>query len=153
MQVKEYLGTVNRLNRIIQNKLADLYQLKELSISVPAVDNKERVQTTSEPDKIGALMAKIDKMERDIDHRIDEYVGVRDKIIEQITDITDEKYYNVLFSKYIENKTLETVASETERSFKHVTRLHGEALTEFDRKYGGSYHSISGLGELLKTVS
>lgn len=152
MQTKEYLNTVNRLNRIIQNKLADLYQLKELSTSVPAVDNKERVQTTLEPDKIGAIVAKIDKMERDIDAKIDEYVGVRDKIIEQITNISDERYYNVLFSKYIENKTLETVASETERGFKHVVRLYREALEEFDTKYGETYHNIAGIKDMMKNI-
>ena len=149
MQTKEYLNTVNRLNRIIQNKLSDLYQLKELSISVPAVDNKERVQTTLEPDKIGTIVAKIDKMERDIDAKVDELIDAKNAIIAQISDIANERYYNVLFSKYIEGKTLEKIAGEEAYSFRHIKRLHSDALQEFERKFGEKYISLSGIDELI----
>ena len=151
MQVKEYLGTVNRLNRMIENKLADLHQFKELSISIPAVENKDRVQTTPDFDKIGKVLAKIDEMERELDGKIDEYVAVKDMIIGQISDIPNEKYYNILFSKYIENKTLEKIADEKMYSFRHTTRLHAEALKEFEDRFGSTFKALSGINDLIES--
>jgi hypothetical protein len=151
MQVKEYLNTVSRLNRIIQNKLSELHQFKELSISIPAVDNKERVQTTPDFDKIGKVLAKIDVMERELDAKIDEYTAVKDMIIGQISDIPDEKHYNILFSKYVENKTLEKIADEKMYSFRHTTRLHSEALKDFDDRFGSTFKELSGMNDLIES--
>lgn len=151
MQVKEYLNTVNRLNRIIQNKLSELHQFKELSLSIPAIENKERVQTTPDFDKIGKVLAKIDEMERELDGKMDEYIAVKDMIVGQISDIPDEKYYNILFSKYVENKTLEKIADEKMYSFRHTTRLHSEALADFEDRFGNTFKELSGINDLIES--
>ena len=64
MTTKEYLGQISRLNRMINNKLVEIAQLKELACSVSAIQTGERVQTTPNYDKIGTAYAKIDEMER-----------------------------------------------------------------------------------------
>ena len=85
MTTKEYLNQISRLNRMINNKLSELAELKELSKSISAVSNKERVQTSMEQDKIGNTISKIDEMEREIDKMIDSYSDKRKHIIGQRT--------------------------------------------------------------------
>ena len=107
MTTKEYLNQISRLNRMINNKLSELAELKELSKSISAVSNKERVQTSMERDKIGNTLSKIDEMEREIDKMIDSYSDKRIHIIGQIDSMEDENSYDILFSRYIEKKTFE----------------------------------------------
>lgn len=139
MTTKEYLSQISRLDRMIKNKLTELSQLKDLSQGLSAISNEEKVQTTPNFDRIGTAYCKIEAMEESIDKLIDEYVDKRDKIIEQIDNMEDETYYDILFSRYIEKKTFEKIATDMHYSFRNTTRIHGKALQAFEKKYGNLY--------------
>lgn len=139
MTTKDYLNQVGRLNRMINNKLVEIAQLKELACSISAIQTGERVQTTPNYDKIGTAYAKIDEMERKLDKLIDTYVDKKNHIIGQIDGIEDEMLYNILFARYIERKTFEKIATELEYSWRQIIRLHGKALKQFENQYGREY--------------
>ena len=139
MTTKEYLGQISRLNRMINNKLTEIAQLKDMAASISAPQNGDRVQTTPNFDKIGTKYAKIDEMERKIDGMVDELVDKKEKIIQQIDAMEDENTYNILFARYIEKKTFEVIATEMKYSWRQVIRLHGTALKQFEKKYGEGY--------------
>lgn len=143
MTTKDYLNQISRLNRMINNKLSEISQLRELSRSISAVKNEERVMSSSDPDKIGSTYAKIDEMEHNLDNMIDEYIEKKDLIIGQIDGIENEDCYNILFSRYIENKTFEVIATEMKYSWRQIIRLHGKALKAFEEKYGNTYLKMS----------
>lgn len=139
MTTKEYLGQISRFNRMINNKLTEIAQLKDMAVSISAPQSGERVQTTPNFDKIGTKYAKIDEMERKIDGMVDELVDKKEKIIQQIDSMEDENTYNILFARYIEKKTFEVIATEMKYSWRQVVRLHGTALKQFEKKYGEGY--------------
>ena len=139
MDTKQYLQQISRLDRMINNKLAEISQLRELAMSVAAVKNEERVQTTPNFDKIGTVYCKIEAMEEKLDKLIDEFVDKKNLIISQIDKIENETYYEILFARYIEKKTFEKIADEMTYSWRQVIRLHGRALQEFEKKYGNTY--------------
>ena len=139
MTTKEYLGQISHLNRMINNKLTEIAQLKDMAASISAPQSGERVQTTPNFDKIGTRYAKIDEMERKIDGMVDELVDKKEKIIQQIDSMEDENTYNILFARYIEKKTFEVIATEMKYSWRQVVRLHGTALKQFEKKYGEGY--------------
>lgn len=139
MTTKDYLNQIGRLNRMINNKLVEIAQLKELACSISAIQTGERVQTTPNYDKIGTAYAKIDEMERKLDKLIDTYVDKKNHIIGQIDGIEDEMLYNILFARYIERKTFEKIATELEYSWRQIIRLHGKALKQFENQYGKEY--------------
>lgn len=139
MTTKDYLNQISRINRMINNKIVELSQLKELACSISAVSGEDRVMVTPNFDKIGTKQAKIDEMERNIDALVDEYIIKRDKIVSQIDSMEDENVYNVLFSRYIEKKTFEVIATEMKYSWRQTIRLHGIALKKFEQKYGATY--------------
>ena len=143
MTTKDYLNQISRLNRMINNKLSEISQLRELACSVSAIRNEEKVQTSQKADSIGTAISKIDEMERDIERTIDKYTKKKNLIISQIEGMDDELHYNVLFSSYIEKKTFEVIATEMSYSFRNITRIHGRALKEFERKYGDTYTNVS----------
>ena len=46
MDTKTYLQQISRLDRMINNKLSEIQQFRELARSVSAVKNEERVKTS-----------------------------------------------------------------------------------------------------------
>ena len=124
---------------MINNKLTEIAQLKDMAVSISATQSGERVQTTPNFDKIGTKYAKIDEMERKIDGMVDELVDKKEKIIQQIDSMEDENTYNILLARYIEKKTFEVIATEMKYSWRQVVRLHGTALKQFEKKYGEGY--------------
>lgn len=139
MKTKDYLSQISRLNKMINNKLSEISQLRELSISISAISNEERVQTSPNFDKIGSSIAKIYEMESNLDKMIDDYLLKKERIIAQIETMEDENTYNILFSRYIEGKKFEKIATEMEYSWRQIIRLHGKALQQFEKKYGEEY--------------
>ena len=139
MKTKDYLSQVRRLNKMINNKLSEISQLRELSVSISAIGNDEKVQTSPNFDKIGTAIAKIDELENNLDKMIDEYLVKRERIIAQIDTMEEESVYQIVFSRYIEKKTFEKIATEMEYSWRQIVRLHGKALQQFEKKYGEEY--------------
>lgn len=141
MTTKEYLQQIGKLNKMINNKLIELAQLKEMAYSIKAVSTDERVMSSSDPDKTGSAYARIEEMEQKIDSMIDNYIDTKEKIIKQIESIQDENLYDVLFLKYIAKKRFEDIAVEIDKSWRQTIRLHGTALKKFEEKYGKDYLS------------
>lgn len=139
MTTKEYLNQISRLNRMINNKLVEIQQLRELACSISAINLEDKVQNTPNFDKIGSKMAKIDELEENLDKTIDRYVLVKNKIVSQIDSMEDENTYNILFSRYIPKKSFERIAIEMEYSWRQIIRLHGKALKQFEEKFGEEY--------------
>lgn len=139
MKTKDYLSQASRLNKMINNKLSEISQLRELSVSISAIGNDEKVQTSPDFDKIGTAIAKIDELENNLDKMIDEYLVKRERIIAQIDTMEEESVYQILFSRYIEKKTFEKIATEMKYSWRQIVRLHGKALQQFEKKYGEEY--------------
>lgn len=122
MTTKEYLNQISRLNRMINNKLAEISQLRELSCSISAVSTEERVRSTPNVDRIGNTYAKIDEMEKNLDKIIDDFTEKKQKIISQIDSMENENVYNVLFP----------ITSKRNR----LKRFPWRWITHIDRQFG-----------------
>ena len=141
MDTKQYLRQISRLDKMIKNKIVELYQLKELYTSISAIKNDEIVQTTPNFDKIGTAYSKICEKEQELDEITDLYIDKKSIIISQIDQMDDETHYEILFSRYVERKTFEKIADEMSYSWRQIIRLHGIALKEFEKLHGNEYMS------------
>lgn len=139
MTTKDYLNQVSRLDSMIQNKMSEILQYRELSVSLSAVSSDIKVRTSPDMDKIGNSIARLDEMEKQLDEMIDHFVDKKTHIIAQIDAVKDEVYYQVLFARYIEKKTFEKIAMELNYSLRQISRVHEKALAEFEKKYGYEY--------------
>ena len=139
MTTKQYLNQIARINRMINNKLAEIYQLKTMVCSISVSANEDKVQSSSDKDKLGSAVAKIVDLENEINKAIDIYVDKTEQIVSQIDSIKDIMEYQVLFSRYIEYKTFEQIAEDNDYSVRQILRIHGNALVEFEKKFGQEY--------------
>ena len=139
MTTKTYLSQIERLDRMIQNKLSEIYQLKTMAGSVTVSNEGERVQTSGDKDRMGSTVAKIVDLERETDELVNSFVKKRKRIIEQIYSIEDLDFYHVLSMRYVARDTFETIAVKTNWSIRKIFSLHGKALLEFEKMYGSEY--------------
>ena len=142
MDTKQYLSQIERLDKMIQNKLSEIYQLKTMACSVTVSNEKERVQTSSDNDRLGSTVAKIVDLEKETDRLVDSFIDKRNHIIGQIDGLDNVDYYNVLSMRYVGRDTYEEIANKTNWSIRKVFSMHGEALKEFERLYGREYLEI-----------
>ena len=139
MDTKQYLSQIERLDKMIQNKLSEIYQLKTMACSVTVSNEKERVQTSSDNDRLGSTVAKIVDLEKETDMLVDRFIDKRSHIISQIDGLDNIDYYHVLSMRYVSRNTFEEIAKKTNWSIRKVFSIHGEALKEFERLYGCEY--------------
>lgn len=139
MGTKEYLQQIGRYDRLINNKLVELAQYRSMACSVSAVKNDERVQSSPSYDTMDKIVSKIEQMENEIDMLVDRYIDNKRIIISQIDSMPDEMTYQILFSRYVEQKTFEKMAIEMNYCYKQIIRRHGKALQEFEQKWGNTY--------------
>lgn len=139
METKEYLQQIGRYDRLINNKLVELAQYRSMACSVSAVKNDERVQSSPSYDTMDKIVSKIEQMENGIDMLVDRYIDNKRIIISQIDSMSDEMTYQILFSRYVEQKTFEKMAIEMNYCYKQIIRRHGKALQEFEQKWGNTY--------------
>ena len=139
METKEYLQQIGRYDRLINNKLVELAQYRSMACSVSAVKNDERVQSSPSYDTMDKIVSKIEQMENEIDMLVDRYIDSKRIIISQIDSMSDEMTYQILFSRYVEQKTFEKMAIEMNYCYKQIIRRHGKALQEFEQKWGDTY--------------
>lgn len=139
METKEYLQQIGRYDRLINNKLVELARYRSMACSVSAVRNDERVQSSPSYDTMDKIVSKIEQMENEIDMLVDRYIDNKRIIISQIDSMADEMTYQILFSRYVEQKTFEKMAIEMNYCYKQIIRRHGKALQEFEQKWGNTY--------------
>lgn len=139
MDTKQYLSQIRRLDRQIKNKLSELYNLKMMASSISVSNEGERVQTSGNKDQLGAVVAKIVDMEKEVDKMVDLFVYTRNKIIGQIDSMDNLDSYDILSMRYVAGKTFHEISEKTGWSIRKVFSLHGKALLEFEKKYGREY--------------
>lgn len=124
---------------MIKNKLSELAELKAMAYSVTVSNDGERVQTSGDKDKIGAVMSKIVDMENEVDNLVDR----RSNIVRMIDEMENETYYDMLTQIYVLKKDLKAIAVEKKHTYRHVQRLRDSAIEEFERLYGKLYFEMS----------
>ena len=102
--------TINRLNSIISD-----------------MPRGSKVAYDTEAEKLSELMDKFDELM----NTIIEEKKKQERIVEKVNKI-EFPYRNILYKVYIQGKSLVTVASEMNYSYRDLCRKHGIALNIFD---------------------
>ena len=124
---------------MINNKLAEIYRLKNMASGIFISTDSERVQASGNKDRLGNTVAKIIDLERETDKLIDILFDKRNNIIKQIDSLSNSDYYQILALRYVNYDTFNDISDKTGWSIRQVFRLHGEALQEFEKAFGQSY--------------
>lgn len=133
METKQYLGQIKRLDRMIQNKLAEIYQLKTMACSITIEPKEDKIQTSSDKDKIGTTVAKIVDLENEVDNLVDELANLKSSVLNIIKQIDRESYREILCMKYFEGKSIYEIAGILNMTDRGCKKAHKRALEELEK--------------------
>ena len=134
MNAKEYLKQIISIDKLINSKQKQVNDLKDLC-GVKSRGFDGMPGGSSNPDKIGELVAKIVDLENEITKSIDELVDLKRDAMKKIDQLSDSRYRLILNKRYLENETFERIAVDMDLSWKWTHKLHKESLEELDKKF------------------
>lgn len=136
MTAKQYLKQIRKLDNLIATKLELLEKMRAMSTSVSQTfePNKiNKIKNKKLRNKTEDLIIKIVDLEREITDDIDRLVDLKRAILQKIDKLENKDHIRILIKRYVLYKTWEQIAVEMKYSFRHVTRMHGHALQEFEK--------------------
>ena len=127
MKAKDYLLQLEKLDKLIENKLAEKVHWKSVALNTTAPMDSERVQSSGSQQKIADAVIRYIDIEREIDCRIDELVDKRKEVISTIEQLPAAEY-DVLHKMYVQYWVFQDIASAHDKSYSWATTVHGRAL-------------------------
>lgn len=124
---KLFLQQIQKLDKLIENKMVEVRQLKELATNTTGNLTGEKVQSTPNPHRIAETIAKYLDLEKEINEDIDRLIDARRDIISVIEQLNTVEY-DVLHKLYVQNFTFQDVATAYDMSYSWATTVHGRAL-------------------------
>lgn len=139
MDAREYLEEIKRQDVLINNKLAEVQQLRCLALSVTAPIGGEGVQGTKQTDRMGDTIAKIVDLENEINAEIDKFIDMKRDKIALIQQIPKQLQYDLIHNHYVQYKSLVNFAKEKNYSYAWILEVHDEALKTVQRLLDEKY--------------
>ena len=135
MTAKEYLSKIQGYKQTLQKYVDRIEELYADASGLKAiVYDKDRAQVSPE-DRMEKIFIKIEaEAEKYARARI-RYERELHKRIDMIGALDNAQYIQILTLRYIDGKRWEEIACLMNYSFRHVTRLHGQALAAFTARY------------------
>ena len=132
---KEYLLQVRRKEAIISRLHCDKENLHEILYSIGGAEEGVKVQTPRNYDRFGSVYAKIDEKDNLIAKKLEELIEFKVKVSDEISTLTNPRYIEILHKRYICFHSFEQIAVDMGYSYRYVTKMHGYALLEFEKKF------------------
>mgnify|MGYP000763897355 CR=1 FL=1 len=133
LTAKQYLSQLEMIDVFINQDLERLSEMKNSATCIGSFDySKERVQTSSTGDRLCADVARYVDFNQHINGEIDRFVNAKNQIIEEIRELRNVDYMNVLFKVYVQFKNLKATAAEMNRSYNCIIEVHKKALIAFE---------------------
>lgn len=136
LTAEQYLQQLETLDVNINQNVERLANMKINMYNVGSIDySDERVQTSASGDSLCKSVSAYVDLNNKINDEIDNFINAKNKIIQEIRDLHDAVYIQVLFKKYVQFKTLTIIAREMQKSYNYILTVHKKALTAFEATY------------------
>lgn len=128
IQAELFLKSVEKLDAILENKLIEQMQWKEVALNISANIGGERVQSSHCPSKMADAVIKCVAMEDEIAECVDKLIAEKKKVIGVLEQLYSPTEYRILHMRYIQYISLSDIADRLNREYTWVTTTHGRAL-------------------------
>lgn len=135
-KAKSRLRLVGKIDRLINNKLREIDRLKEIAASVsnPLSPNLAK---SGNDDKIGTIITKIIDYQEDVAAQIDYYIDLKKQIVAEIESIEDSQMSELLYMRYIDDRSWKEIEILMKLSRGWIFKLHGKSLQAYGRNITG----------------
>lgn len=141
MDAKTFLNQLRKLDKMIENKLAEKARWKAIALGTSASIGGERVQSSGSQQKMADAVSRYVDIEKEIDEQIDLLIDTKQEVISVIEKLNATEY-DLLHKVYVQYVTLYEVADIYGNTYSWATTVHGRALKKvqaiLDEREGGA---------------
>ena len=129
---KDYLSKAYRIDTRINSKIEQVNSLHSLATKATSTLSDIPPSGTRNVHRMEDIIAKIIKLEEEINADIDELVDLKRNITQLIKKIENTEYQTLLELRYLTFKKWEVIAVKMGcYSVQHIFRLHNKSLEKF----------------------
>lgn len=134
MTPKEYLNQIRCLDEKLRHRKQQIEEIRTKCESISGIDySKDRVQTSNGNGQEKILVKYLD-MVKELEADLLLFRIKQTNIIREIEELSDERYMRLLYSRYVQYKSLEQIAVEMNYNYFYIKHIHGEALEQFRKE-------------------
>lgn len=123
-----FLEQPEKLDAVIENKLIEKQQWRDLALGITAQMGGERVQSSGSKSRMADAVEKLIDTEAEIDSYIDELIAVKKNVVAVIEQLDSPMEYKVLHDRYIKLMSLQEIAEKYNKEYTWVTTTMGRAI-------------------------
>jgi anaerobic ribonucleoside-triphosphate reductase len=124
-----YLERVEKIDVLVENKLIERRQWKDLALSITANMDGERVKSSSTTtSKMEDAVIKCLMVEEEIAAEVENLIAEKKKIVRTIESLYSPMEYRVLHMRYIQYIDFDSIAEKLKKDYSWVTTTHGRAV-------------------------
>ena len=132
MKAQDYLGRI-RWNRLkIEQKKNQIEKLKSAAGEIGINMDAPKVQSSHKSD-IADIVARYEDLRAEIAEDVLSSQRELDEIVTVIQSVSKTLYADILYKKWIEDRTLEQIAVDMNYNFYYVKNSYMEALREVEK--------------------
>lgn len=126
-KAQEYLEQIPKLNVMIENKMAEVAQWRDVALGITSHSEGERVQSSGSQQKMADAINRVIDLQAEINGMIDRLIDLKQEIIRTIEQLNATEY-DVLHKRYIQGMTFDEIGAAKHKSKSWATTVHGRAL-------------------------
>lgn len=133
-EVQIFLERVEKIDTLIENKLMEQRQWRELAECITANMDGERVQSSSTiTSKMANAVLNCVAMEDEIAEAVDRLIAEKKDVTQTIEKLYSPTEYKILHMRYIQHISLADIADRLDKEYTWVTTTHGRALKSVEK--------------------
>ncbi len=126
---KAFLLKYSKCNKKISLLIEELYLWETRATKITSV-NTGMPKGSGTSDKISSSVARIIQIKEELQSEIDKLSDMTGKVYKAINSLNDPTLETLLMYRYIRGLSWEEIAVKMNFSFRHLCRMHGEALSK-----------------------
>ena len=142
MRARDFLERIEKIDSMIRNKLEEMERWRTLAESTTAPINGDRVQSSSDQQKMANAAIECVMIEQELQSQINRLRQARQDIIDVIEQLPT-KQYDLMHKVYILGMTFQEIADLQGKTKSGVSNMHRKAIknvqTILDRRSDGKH--------------
>ena len=136
-QAQQFLERVEIIDAVIENKLIEQRQWKELALNISANMGGEKVQASKPVSKMADAIIKCIAMEDEIADAVDRLIAEKRKVTQTLEQLYSPTEYRLLHMRYVQYISLTDIARKLDKDYTWVSTTHGRALKNVQKILDG----------------
>lgn len=135
MNAKQYLAQLRKIAANIAVLQEEIIRCRTRLESTTMNISGDRVQSFGTKDRFADQIAALADKETVYCDMLETYETLRQRIVAKVLGLDNPVYSRILYSRYVQGKTLLAIGEEIGYSYDRTRHIHGEALQAFAEKY------------------